>query len=92
MVKLIETESGLLLDVYVKPLSKESRIVVEDDEVVFYCVEEPVGGKVNREVIKVFSRVLGGQVELVSGFSSRQKRLVVRGVEKSEVEGLLLGL
>ena len=92
MVKLLETERGLLLEVYVKPLSRESRIVVEDDEVVFYCAEEPVGGRVNREMVKVFSRVLGGRVELVSGFSSRQKRLAVEGVDKSEAERVLLGL
>ena len=92
LVKLLETERGLLLEVYVKPRSKESRIAVESDEVVFYCAEEPVGGRVNRELVKVFSRVLGGRVELVSGFSSRQKKLVITGVEKSDVEGLLLGL
>lgn len=90
-MKLMETEKGLILDVYVKPRSKEFRIMVEGDEIVVHCSEEPMGGRVNRELVKELSRLFGKRVELVSGFSSRQKRLLVRDAEKSEIERALMG-
>jgi uncharacterized protein (TIGR00251 family) len=90
-MKIRETGEGLILDVYVKPRSKEFKIVVEGDEIVVYCSEEPVGGRVNRELVKKLSRFFVKRVELVSGFSSRQKRLLLRDAVKSEVERALLG-
>ena len=90
-MKLRETEKGLILEVYVKPRSKEFRIMVEGDEIVVHCSEEPVGGRVNRELVKELSRLFGKKVELVSGSSSRQKRLLVKDAEKSEIERALMG-
>jgi len=89
LVKIRETEKGLILDVYVKPRSKEFKILVEGDDIVVHCVEEPVEGRVNKELVKKLSRLFGGRVELVSGFSSKQKRLLVRDADKSEVERAL---
>ena len=88
-MKIRETEKGLILDVYVKPRSKEFKILVEGDDIVVHCVEEPVEGRVNKELVKKLSRLFGGRVELVSGFSSKQKRLLVRDADKSEVERAL---
>jgi hypothetical protein len=88
-VKIRETEKGLILDVYVKPRSKEFKILVEGDDIVVHCVEEPVEGRVNKELVKELSRLFGGRVEVVSGLSSKQKRLLVRDADKSEVEGAL---
>jgi uncharacterized protein (TIGR00251 family) len=88
-VKIRETEKGLILDVYVKPRSKEFKILVEGDDIVVHCVEEPVEGRVNKELVKKLSRLFGGRVEVVSGFSSKQKRLLVRDADKSEVERAL---
>lgn len=89
MGKIKETEEGLILDVCVKPRSKEFRIVVEADEIVVHCLEEPVEGRVNRELVKKLSRLFGRRVELVSGFSSKKKRLLVKDAEKSEIERAL---
>jgi len=85
-MKIKEIGKDIILDVYVKPRSKEFKIVVEADEIVVHCSEEPIGGRVNRELVKELSRFLGRRVELVSGASSRQKRLLVRDALKSEVE------
>jgi uncharacterized protein (TIGR00251 family) len=90
-MKIRETEKGLVLDVYVKPRSKEFKIMVEGDEIVVHCSEDPVGGRVNRELMKELSRLFGKRVELVSGSSSRQKRLLVKGAVKSDVECVLMG-
>jgi uncharacterized protein (TIGR00251 family) len=91
-MKIKETGKDLILDVYVRPRAKEFKIVVEADEIVVHCREEPVGGRVNRELVKELSRFFGRRVELVSGFSSRQKRLLVRDASKSEAESMLRGV
>lgn len=89
MLKIKETEKGIILDVYVKPRSKEFKIVVEGDDIVIHCSEEPVEGRVNKELVKKLSRFFGKRVELVSGFSSKQKRLLVKDAEKSDIERAL---
>lgn len=91
MVKIRETEKGLILDVYVKPRSREFRVVLEGDDIVVHCSGEPIEGKVNRELVKELSRLFGKRVELVSGFSSRQKKLLVKEAKKGEVERALMG-
>ena len=90
-MKIRETEKGVVLDVYVKPRSKEFKIMVEGDEIVVHCSEDPVGGRVNMELMKELSRLFGKRVELVSGSSSGQKRLLVKGAVKSDVECVLMG-
>jgi len=90
-MKIIETKEGSILEVFVKPGSKAFRIAFEGNEIVVCCREEPVKGKVNRELVKELSRFFHKRVELVSGFSSRQKRLLVNSVGKSEMERVLLG-
>ena len=89
-MRINEVKDGVVLDVNVKPNSKEFKIVVEGDEIVVFCVEEPVKGKVNKELVKEFSRLFHSKVELVSGFTSKQKKLLIRGFRKSEAERILL--
>ncbi len=89
-MRINEVKDGVILDVNVKPNSKEFKIVVEGDEIVVFCVEAPVKGKVNKELVKEFSRLFHSKVELVSGFTSKQKKLLIRGFRKSEAERILL--
>jgi len=88
-VKVQETTQGVILEVYVKPNSKEFLVKVEDDELVVSCREAPVQGKVNKELLKQFSRLFGRKVELVSGFTSRQKRFLVCRVKAEDVNRIL---
>jgi len=90
-MKTAQTEEGVIVEVFVRPKARSFRIVVEGDEVVVFCEEEPVKGRVNREIVKEFSKLLRRKVELLSGFTSKQKRLLIRDAEKSEVERVLLG-
>jgi uncharacterized protein (TIGR00251 family) len=89
-MKINEVKDGVILEVNVKPHSKEFKIVVERGEIVVFCVETPVKGKVNKELLKEFSRLFHSKVELVSGFTSKRKKLLIRGFRKSEVERVLL--
>jgi uncharacterized protein (TIGR00251 family) len=85
-----ETEDGTVVEVFVKPNAKRFDIAFDDGGIVVFCTEQPVKGKVNKELVKEFSKLFHCKVELVSGFTSKQKRLLIRGVAKSEVEQLIL--
>ncbi|HJW98343.1 MAG TPA: DUF167 family protein [Candidatus Bathyarchaeia archaeon] len=88
-MRVTEIEGGCIIDVLVKPRSREFKLVIEGDDIALFCTEEPVRGRVNKEIVKELSRLFHKQVEVVSGFSSKQKKLLVKGVTKKEVEGLL---
>ncbi len=91
-LKIVEAREGLILDVHVKPRSGNFKVLVEGDEIIVHCSEEPRGGRVNRELVKELSKLFHKKVELVSGFASKEKRLLVRDAAKSEVEHVLSGL
>ena len=89
-MKIQKTKQGVILEIHVKPRSKEFKIVAEGEEIVVFCREEPVKGKVNKELIKELSRLFHKKVNLVSGFASKQKKVLIKDAEKSEVEHVLL--
>jgi uncharacterized protein (TIGR00251 family) len=84
-----ETKDGAVIEVFVKPNSPKFKIAIDNDEIVVFCAEQPVKGKVNKELVKEFSKLFHAKVELVSGLTSKQKRLLITGVAKSKVEQLL---
>jgi uncharacterized protein (TIGR00251 family) len=88
-MKITETKDGCILGVSVKPRSREFKVVLEADEIVIRSTQEPVEGKVNKELVKELSRLFHKQVELVSGFTSKDKKLFVKGARKSEIEDSL---
>jgi uncharacterized protein (TIGR00251 family) len=88
-MKLQETAQGVIMDVHVKPNSKQFKIELDGDELVVLCREAPVKGKVNKELLKQFSRLFGRRAELVSGATSRQKRLLINDIGTEEVNQIL---
>ena len=74
---------------HVKPNSKEFRLTIQYDELVVFCREAPIRGKVNSELLKQFSRLFGRKVELVSGFTSKEKKILVRSIETDEANRIL---
>lgn len=88
-MKITETKDGAVIEVFVKPNSRRFEITIDDGEIVVFCTEQPVKGKVNKELVKEFSKLFHAKVKIVSGFTSKQKGLFITGVLKSEVEQLL---
>jgi uncharacterized protein (TIGR00251 family) len=84
-----ETKDGTIMEVFVKPNSAKFETVIDNDEILVFCTEEPVKGRVNKELVKEFSRLFHSKIKIVSGFTSKQKRLLIKSVGKSEVERLL---
>lgn len=55
-----KTVEGTILDLYVKPKSKEFKIEGEN-EVFVFCREAPVKNRVNKELVKELSKVISLQ-------------------------------
>jgi hypothetical protein len=82
-------KEGIILDVEIKPRSNSFRLLIDHDRIIISCSEEPVKGKVNKELIKELSRLLKKEVSIISGFSRKHKRLLVRDCEERELRHLI---
>ena len=51
-----ETKDGVIITIFVKPNSSKFKIEFDGDEIVVHCTEEPVKGKVNKEIMKEISQ------------------------------------
>jgi uncharacterized protein len=91
-MSIIETKDDVILTVFVKPNSPKFKIDYDSEEIVVYSTKEPVKGKVNKEILKELSKLLHAQVEFVAGLTSKQKQLIVKGMDKQQVEQLLKSL
>ena len=88
-MSITETKDGAIITIFVKPNSPKFSVELDGNEIVVHCTEEPVKGKVNKEIIKEFSKLLHAKVELASGATSRQKQLFAEGITKNQAEQLL---
>ena len=88
-MKIIEAKDGVIVEVFVKPNSPKFGVAFDGQEVLAYCTEKPVKGKVNKELVKEFSKLFHSRVEIVSGFTSRQKRLLIQGMNKDDAEHII---
>jgi uncharacterized protein (TIGR00251 family) len=84
-MKLLKTDHGVVLNVYVKPDSRDFKIEVEDDELVICCRETAVKGKVNRELVKELTRFFKKRTVVIAGFTSKQKKILIKGITLEEV-------
>jgi uncharacterized protein (TIGR00251 family) len=88
-MSISEIKDGVILTIFVKPNSPKFSVKIEGDEIVVRSTEEPVKGKVNKEIIKEFTKLLHVKVELATGFTSKEKQLFVKGIGKKQVEEVL---
>jgi len=88
-MKLLETKQGIIVDIYVKPLSREFKLEIEEDNLIMSSREPPVKGRVNKELVKELSRLFGANVQIISGQTSKQKRILISGVSAAKVNDIL---
>lgn len=91
-MSVIETKDGVILKIFVKPNSPKFKVDYDSEEIVVYSTEEPVKGKVNKEIVKELSKLLHAKVEFAAGLTSKQKQLIVKGMDKQQAEQLLTSL
>ncbi len=73
------------LQVYVKPESNETKLVLEGGELVFYTEEPPVAGRANASLIKYLAKALkipAQRIEIVRGVRDRTKTVRIYEVAK----------
>ncbi len=88
-MKLTETKDGTVIEVFVKPNQPKIKIIIEEDEIIIFATQEPVKGRVNKEIIKELMRLFHTKIELIHGSTSKQKRLLIKHATKDEVKEVL---
>jgi hypothetical protein len=94
MVGVTEHRDGCVLVVRAQPGAKKSRVVGEYAGALKIAVTAPAqDGRANQALVELLREVLGvKRVELVGGETNREKRFLIRNVNKEELEARLATL
>ncbi len=86
MVNIREVEDGIVVSVKVQPNASKDRVVGEHaDQIKIAVTVAPEKGKANKAVIKALSkslRVKSSDIEILSGETSRDKKVLIRNITK----------
>jgi uncharacterized protein (TIGR00251 family) len=89
----VDRAGNVIISVHVQPGARRSEVVGgHGDALKLRVAAPPEDGKANRAVVALVAETLGvapGAVELVSGASSRRKRLRVSGRTEADVRARL---
>lgn len=88
-MSITQTSEGIVLKIFVKPNSSKFKIEFDDKEIIVYSTEEPIKGRVNKEIAKELTKLLGSKVGIVSGLTSKQKVLLLKDGKKDTIENAL---
>jgi len=87
------SNGAMILKVRVQPKASRDAIVGEHDGALKVAVTAPPDkGKANKAVVELLASKLGvpkSNIELVTGSTSRDKTVAIRGVTKEAVEALV---
>lgn len=67
--------------IHVKPKSSKSEIIISEDKgILVYVHSPPEDGKATAEVVTVFKKQLGIKIEVISGHTSKTKKIKVLSI------------
>ena len=93
MAWLVATSDGVVLSLHCQPGAKASRVVgLHDERLKLQLQAPPLENRANEALVAWLADQLSlprKQIEILSGHTSRQKRVVVRGATLDQVERLL---
>jgi uncharacterized protein (TIGR00251 family) len=93
MIDVTEHAEGSVLVVRAQPGARRNGVVGEIGGALKIAVTAPPDkGRANEALIEVLRDILGvtsSQIELLNGFTSRQKRFLIRGWSKPNLEAKL---
>lgn len=93
MTWLVATRDGVVLSLHCQPGAKASRIVgLHDDRLKLQLQAPPLENRANEALVAWLADLLSlprKQIEILTGHTGRQKRVLVRGVTLERVERLL---
>ncbi len=93
----LETTDGrLILSVYVQPSARKDEVCgLHAGSLKIRLNAPPVDGKANKRLTEYLSKLFGikkSSVEIISGQTSRTKRVKLSGIKKERAEGILSAL
>ncbi|MGQ0541622.1 MAG: DUF167 domain-containing protein [Blastocatellia bacterium] len=93
MIEAFEKENSITFTISVVPRASKSEIIGETGGIIRVKISAPpVDGAANAEVVKLFAKVFGvskSSVEIVSGKTSRTKRIRITGVTALQMQSVL---
>jgi uncharacterized protein len=93
MIQIVEHPEGCILPVRAQPGARRNAVQGEVAGALKIAVTAPPDkGKANRALVETLQDVLGmkaSQIELLSGPTSRQKKFLIRGIPRLELEAKL---
>ena len=93
MAYYTETADGLVINVKAQPRSSKSGIDgLAGDAVKVRIRSAPVDGKANKELVETIADAFDlpkSRVEVRSGETSKQKRILLRGISAANVESIM---
>jgi uncharacterized protein (TIGR00251 family) len=96
MIAIMECAEGCLLPVRAQPGARQNGVRGEQTGSLKVAVTAPPqDGRANAALVEVLCRALGlkrSQVELASGATGRDKRFLIRGVGRTELEAKVAAL
>jgi uncharacterized protein len=96
MIAVTEQAGGCVLAVRAQPGAKRTGVVGEHNGALKVAVTAPpTDGRANEALTEALAAALGvrrGQVELLSGQTGRDKRFLIRGVTRAELEAQVANL
>ncbi len=96
MIAVTEHAEGCILPVRAQPGARKTGVQGEQAGALKLAVNAPPeDGRANKALTELLRDVLGlrrSQVELLSGATGRDKRFLIRGITRSELEQRLAGL
>ncbi len=96
MIQLSDHPEGCVLIVRAQPGARRTGIQGEVAGALKIAVSAPPDkGKANEAIIEVLRDALGlknSQIQLIGGLTNRQKKFVIRGCSKTQLEAKIAGL
>jgi uncharacterized protein (TIGR00251 family) len=80
-VEVTEVPEGTIFTVFVHPRSARTRLQLSSEGVHAFLQSPPSKGKANRELVKLLRRELGFPAEILGGFKSPAKEVLIRNVK-----------
>ncbi|MEW6202072.1 MAG: DUF167 domain-containing protein [bacterium] len=94
--ELTAADGGWAFYIHVVPGASANRVSgMRGSALKIRIASPPKGGRANRECINFLSEILGvkkNQIQIVSGETSRHKKILVSGIEKAKLERKLAEL
>jgi hypothetical protein len=93
VLKLQENERGVVFEVFLQPRAKKDEITgIHEGSLKVRVTSPPLQGRANQACIGLIARTLGlkrSEVEIISGHTSRRKRLHASGITLAEFKSRL---